>query len=149
MFRRRKDCLVSNHLCRCPKVCGVLFPGIELLLMYRRRRPPMPDNLVSNSTSYRCTMTVNRKKFFLAKISKPFLFAFLMTLATPLWATWGIVQQVVGPQVQATSVTTQIPTQITTGDLIVVHVVWANNSAATVTDTLGNTYVSAGVSQGS
>ena len=64
-----------------------------------------------------------------------------------MWATWGIVQQVVGPQVQATSVTTQIPTQITAGNLIVVHVVWSNTSAASVTDTLGNSYVRAGVAQ--
>ena len=106
----------------------------------------MPENrlglyLQNDSESWR--------DFGLVKIFKVLALAFLVVVASPMWATWGIVQQVVGPQVQATSVTTQIPTQITAGNLIVVHVVWSNTSTASVTDTLGNSYVSAGVAQGS
>ena len=91
-------------------------------------------------------MTLNGTKSYLLKVTA---LVFLMALACPAWATWGVVQQVVGPQVQGTSATAQIPTQITAGNLLVIHVVWANTTAATVTDSLGNSFVSAGIAQGS
>ena len=75
----------------------------------------------------------------------------LLTLcfASPVWANWSVVQQTVSPQVQASTISVQFPTSVTAGDLIVVHVITAATNGATVSDTLGNTFTSAALAQGS
>src|SRR5207248_8947363 len=98
MFRKRKDRSISNHRCPCTRVYGVLFLGTEPLLMSWQRRSPMSENrhglyLQNDSESWR--------NFDLAKISKVLALAFLVAVASPMWASCGIVQQVVGLQVQA------------------------------------------------
>jgi Bacterial Ig-like domain (group 2) len=69
----------------------------------------------------------------------------VLLAGSPLWATWGVVQQSQSTYVTGTVITSQFPTSVTAGDLILVQVSWSDstNSVNSVTDTAGNTYVSA------
>src|SRR5579859_4878627 len=71
----------------------------------------------------------------------------MLAFAGPAWGNWAVVQQTVSPQVQGSTVSVQFPTSVTAGDMILVHVITALTSGATVTDTLGNTYTSAALAQ--
>lgn len=73
----------------------------------------------------------------------------VLASASPAFANWTVVQQTASPQVQSTSVTVQFPSAVTAGDMILVHVIWATNGNTSVSDSLGNTYNSAAVAQGS
>jgi Bacterial Ig-like domain (group 2) len=78
------------------------------------------------------------------------LFGFLaLIFASPSFANWGVVQQTASTWVQSTSTSVSFPAPVTAGDMILVHVIWATNAGATVSDTLGNTYASAALAQGS
>src|SRR5260370_21467262 len=75
----------------------------------------------------------------------------LLCSACPLWANWGVVQQSESTFIQGTTVTAQFPTKVTPGDLLLVHVIWSDNTLAvnSITDALGNTYTSAALAQSS
>jgi hypothetical protein len=63
-------------------------------------------------------------------------------------ANWQVVQSTQSPQTQGTTVSVQFPTSVTPGNLIIVHVISALTSQATVTDSLGNTYTLGAMSVG-
>ncbi|HWZ74942.1 MAG TPA: Ig-like domain-containing protein [Candidatus Sulfotelmatobacter sp.] len=75
----------------------------------------------------------------------------LLFSACPLWANWGVVQQSESTFIQGTTVTAQFSTNVTPGDLLLVHVIWSDNTLAvsSIGDTLGNTYNSAALAQSS
>jgi Bacterial Ig-like domain (group 2) len=77
--------------------------------------------------------------------------AFNSVFACPLWANWGIVQQANSPQTTGSTVSARFPTNVTAGDLIIVQAVWSSTTfgVTSLTDTVGNTFVSAGIAQGS
>jgi hypothetical protein len=68
-----------------------------------------------------------------------------------MWANWGVVQQSESTFIQGTTVTAQFPTKVTPGDLLLVHVIWSDNTLAvsSIGDALGNTYNGAALAQGS
>jgi len=72
----------------------------------------------------------------------------VLMFARPARANWAIVQQTASTWVQSTTTSVPLPTPVTAGDMILVHVIWATNSGAAVSDTLGNTYASAALAQG-
>ncbi|HWZ74941.1 MAG TPA: Ig-like domain-containing protein [Candidatus Sulfotelmatobacter sp.] len=78
---------------------------------------------------------------------KPILgLALLLFSAFPSLANWGVVQQTQSTLASATTTTNaQFGTSVTAGDLIIVHVNWfdTTNNVSSVTDTLGNTFISA------
>lgn len=77
--------------------------------------------------------------------------AFLFLSACPLRANWAVVQQSESNFIQGTTVTAQFPVKVTQGDLLLVHVIWSDNTLAvsSIGDSLGNTYTSAALAQGS
>jgi len=72
--------------------------------------------------------------------------AVLLLSALPSRANWGVVQQTQSTLASATTTTTaQFGTSVTAGDLIIVHINWfdSTNSVVSVSDALGNTFLSA------
>lgn len=61
------------------------------------------------------------------------------------WANWGVVQQTESTFVRNTTNTAQFASNVTAGDLILVHAIWGDGTSTinSISDTLGNSFVSA------
>lgn len=75
----------------------------------------------------------------------------LLFSAGPIWANWGVVQQTASPQTGNSTVTATFPASVTPGDLILVQAIWSSTTfgVTSVSDTAGNTFISAAMAQGS
>ena len=74
----------------------------------------------------------------------------LTVLPCPLLGSSFVVQQAQSGFVNGTTITAQLPASVTAGDLVLVQVIWSDNTrnVSSIGDTLGNNYTSAVLSQG-